>query len=213
MDTILQLDEVINFKTAIEAAVEAQQRAASKAAWQRDGGAHHQHHQHQQHQHQHQHPQQQQQQAEEPSQTGSAPNNNTSSNCPRYVTELLSKVTPDLVQSLLTWTAADWIVEFAKGYQQIPMLLDILARHAEQQQGSQPTYVTAAQQQLDAVSTLWGRGGGGGNAPVGNGRTRGFPRRGGRGGMFQVFSLPWVPSLAGTGAFFKQRASHHVESI
>lgn len=101
VDTILQLEEVINFKARIQAMQksEQQQQTATPAPASVDN------------------PQQQQH----------SQNFSTS----RYVTQLLARVIPGQVQEMFTWSAQDWSRAFQEGHTQLPMLLDLVAREDE----------------------------------------------------------------------------------
>jgi hypothetical protein len=72
-------------------------------------------------------------------------------NSGRYVTQLLSKVTPDQVQSTLTRSLDAWTQAFSEAITPLPMLLDLVRRNDHPGIGGQAAYLPIAEQQLNKV--------------------------------------------------------------
>jgi hypothetical protein len=76
-----------------------------------------------------------------------------STNSSRYVTQLLSKVTPDQVQHILTWTPDAWRQAFSKAMTALPILLDVVRRE-DLPAGDPAAYLPIAEQQLNEVCAV-----------------------------------------------------------
>lgn len=71
----------------------------------------------------------------------------------RYVTQLLSRVAPEQVQAILTWSPEAWTQAFSEAITPLPMLLDVVRREDEPA-GDQAAYLPIAEQQLNEVSAV-----------------------------------------------------------
>jgi hypothetical protein len=139
IDCILQLEEVIDFKSRMHVDGCVPPQSLRRC------------HPQQQQQHHH-HPQQQQQQQQHHSQQQQGEG--------RYVTRLLDGVTREQVDAVVAWSAEDWSQQFESWCSQMPMLLDVISRALPTAPDQlTPAHVTVAQQRLEQVSVAPERGG------------------------------------------------------